>query len=524
VAGVVAIGIAGAIALAIRGVRPADDAELSLTATDAGLSLDDVERDLCAPLEATFASVGLASWSEVREGVCVVHAPLHGRDVTEASAAVNDASHGPASAVARSLVEAPILARGGASHTVWITLASEASLVDSATWLEHDLARRIESVDGVRAVEVCGPSAASELVIDPVRLAAYGLTLVDVSNVGSAEVPAGSLVVGDRDAPLRVGGRSDSILDAVIADRGGASIRLSDVARLESTTVERACVIASGGMPIVGLRVSIATSEAEAALAAIRARVDEAEGHRPTLLDAPTTIALTTASPMAAERLSGELSRSVGRPVIVVAHPESLALDVIDADADPSFREQLARPGVALRARSTDLGRLWVAGGTADERSAAAERVRARLDALDVLATPGAGPAQPEVSISIDQAQATRLGASTEDIARTVALARGASVGTIDGEDLRMRVAGMDDPFGLRNLLLRGTDGAVFPLSTVVVLREELVSRLRHRENGEPALLFWVSADRRVSRDEITSAFAPLEIPAGLRITFEPID
>lgn len=511
------MGIVGAVAIAMRAGRSPDDGgELVLTATDPALSIVEAETELCAPLESTFVAAGLHGWSEAREGECTVHAPLDGRDPTEASEAVHAALGGHA------FVQAPTLSRRGRARALWIVIDGERSERELAR-IANELRRRVEAVDGVVEVEVCGRSTAREIVIDPERLAAYGLTILDAARIENVEVPAGRIEAGDRELAVRSSG-SDDLASVVIAEREGRPIRLSDVAAISSGALDRPCVAASGGESVTALRVSIAASDAASALADIRERLPAAEGLRTTLIDAPIAIPLVAVSAMAPGPLSRDLSRAMGRPVVVVARPELRELDVLD-EGDEGLRDRLAQPGLVVAVRAVPLGRIWVVGGSAAERDAATDRLRARLEGAGVLAAPASGTPRGVVAVRVDAERARRYGVVSEDLARTVALARGASVGSLDGENVRMRLAGIDDdPSALRGVMMRGTSGVLFPLSEVADVVQESSPMRLHRLAGEPAVLLAASADRAVRESEVTSMLGELELPAGVRVTFEPAE
>ena len=96
---------------------------------------------------------------------------------------------------------------------------------------------RLEQVDGVGSTEVRGGQEQQvRVAISQNRLEAYGLTITGVAGILAAqnmELGAGSIVDGSRNYGIRTTGEFRSVQDiaeTVIARRGGADIRLLDIA------------------------------------------------------------------------------------------------------------------------------------------------------------------------------------------------------------------------------------------------------------------------------------------------------
>jgi multidrug efflux pump subunit AcrB len=125
-----------------------------------------------------------------------------------------------------------------------LTLASqELPLVEVATVANDVVAQKLAQVSGVGMVDVCGPTAATRITIDPTALAGTGKTIEDVRAAimaAAVAVPAGSSVkqsggvAGFRDLPI-----------------------VRDTARVEDGQNEPSCIaISTGSIRVVAVTVT----------------------------------------------------------------------------------------------------------------------------------------------------------------------------------------------------------------------------------------------------------------------------
>ena len=103
----------------------------------------------------------------------------------------------------------------------------------------------LESLSGVGAVKIVGGREREvQVTIDAHRLNAYGLTIGDVSRALVAqniEIPAGRVGHNTYEATLRTLGRVTAVRvfeQVVVANRGGAPIRIADIGRVVDSVVE----------------------------------------------------------------------------------------------------------------------------------------------------------------------------------------------------------------------------------------------------------------------------------------------
>ena len=110
---------------------------------------------------------------------------------------------------------------------------------------DKQVKQAIESLPGVGAVDIIGGRQREvQVLVDPRRLEAYGLSLRDVALAlasENSEIPGGRVVQESSETMVRTLGRVERVAefeDIVVTTRGGAPIRVGDVARAVDGIVE----------------------------------------------------------------------------------------------------------------------------------------------------------------------------------------------------------------------------------------------------------------------------------------------
>jgi hydrophobic/amphiphilic exporter-1 (mainly G- bacteria), HAE1 family len=132
------------------------------------------------------------------------------------------------------------------------------------SWLvDNDIARLLQGVDGVGQVSrVGGVDREINVTIDPVRMAAQGVTAPEVSqalSTVSEDAAGGRVQVGGREQTLRVLGAAtnvDQIRNISLPGTGGRFVKLADVADIGDGTGEVRSEAKFDGRPVVGFQVT----------------------------------------------------------------------------------------------------------------------------------------------------------------------------------------------------------------------------------------------------------------------------
>jgi hydrophobe/amphiphile efflux-1 (HAE1) family protein len=174
------------------------------------------------------------------------------------------------------------------SPIILFSISAPMPAVELTTYIEQNVQKRLESVNGVGEVVLYGRRRREiQVKVDPDRLNGYGLSTSDVATAlrqQNLELPGGRLEQGTRDLSVRTVGRlqkPSEFEDLVVATRGNIPIRISDIGTVEDTGEDPSSVTLLNGKPAVTVAIRKQSGVNTVALAdALRARMEEI---RPTL-------------------------------------------------------------------------------------------------------------------------------------------------------------------------------------------------------------------------------------------------
>jgi HAE1 family hydrophobic/amphiphilic exporter-1 len=280
-------GIASLLGLGVDRFPKIDFPAIIVTTVLPGASPEQVETEVTEPVEEQLNSIaGLDELtSSSYEGFSVVVARFDlEKDIGEASEEVRDR-------VARIVsqlpddVDPPRIERidPDAAPIMLVAVRTDRSAREATDFADRVLRRRIESLDGVGGITINGARERQiHVIVDPVRLAAVGLTARDVQRALSTEnveVPGGSVEQGVQTLQLRVEGRIRDPRDfelVPIVERDGRVIRVGDVAEVRDTEQDPESLASIDGESVVILSIRKQSGEnTVAVIDALRERIGE---------------------------------------------------------------------------------------------------------------------------------------------------------------------------------------------------------------------------------------------------------
>ncbi|HYW12488.1 MAG TPA: efflux RND transporter permease subunit [Longimicrobium sp.] len=248
--GLIVLGIFGFRRLPIDEFPDVDIPVVAVQTVYPGASPETIEREVTRRLEEAFNTVEGVDriTSNSLEGVSsvVVEFELE-RDGDLASQDIRARIDG----VRRDLptdIEAPVVQKFDPSAQPILSLAlssSTLSVPELTTLADETIRRSFEAVSGVGQVQIAG-GLEREIRVNllPERMQAVGVSAQDVMGAlqrQNLEVPAGRVERGTGEQLVRVTGRITDpaqFNDVIVATRGGMTVRLADVARVEDATEE----------------------------------------------------------------------------------------------------------------------------------------------------------------------------------------------------------------------------------------------------------------------------------------------
>ena len=184
-------------------------------------------------------------------------------------------------------IDQPVISKvdADASPILLVTLQAKGTPRDVIELADKKVRRRIESINGVGQVTILGGRKRQiNLWLDPVKLAASGITAIDVERalaIQNITVPGGDIITGPQRLALRIEGRVttvDAISEIVVRESKDHATRVADVARVEDGSEEETSWASSDGAQSIVLSVRKQSGENTVAVAdAVRSRLAEIE-------------------------------------------------------------------------------------------------------------------------------------------------------------------------------------------------------------------------------------------------------
>jgi multidrug efflux pump len=263
----VAVALAGVVAFRLLPVSPLPQVEFPTIMVSAGLpgaSPETIASSVATPLERQFGRIAgvteMTSTSTLGNTSIVLQFDLS-RDIDAAARDVQAAINAARSQLPANLVNNPRYRKVNPADAPILLMALTSGVVDKSRMYDLGssvLAQKLAQVPGVGQVIVGGGALpAVRVEVNPTALNARGLGLDDVRAAlaaANANRPKGSLGAGDQAWSLAA---TDQLMTAeeykplVVAYRGGAAVRLADVATVVDSVEDLRAGGYSNGKPAV---------------------------------------------------------------------------------------------------------------------------------------------------------------------------------------------------------------------------------------------------------------------------------
>lgn len=263
---IVLFGVIGVFFLGVREYPSVDPPVVTVQTNYTGANADVIESQITEPLEESINGIAgirsLTSTSSDGRSNITVEFEL-GVDMDDAANDVRDR----VSRSIRSLppdVDPPVISKADADASPILALAirsDKRSLLDLSAIATDVFKERLQTIAGVSEIRIWGEKRyAMKLLIDPARLAAHGLTPLDVRNAlnrENVELPSGRIEGYATELSIRTFGRMTTVEDfndLIIKESAGSVVRLKDVGEaIVAPENERSILRGNGGVPMVSV-------------------------------------------------------------------------------------------------------------------------------------------------------------------------------------------------------------------------------------------------------------------------------
>ncbi len=258
--------IFGAIGYTYLGVRDypsVDNPVISVRCSFPGANADVIETQITEPLEAAVNGIpGIRSISSTsRDGSSSITIEFNLEvDLETAANDVRDKVSGAMSRLPQD-VDPPVVEKSDAdAQPIYtVTLQSDKrSIIDLSEYAEVNFKERLQTISGVSSVGVWGSKRYSiRMKMDPVLLAAYGITPLDVRQAVSREnieLPSGTIEGRSMELTIRTLGRLQTLDDfnnLIIIKNGDRIVRFSDIGEAVIDAENTRTILKRDGIPMV---------------------------------------------------------------------------------------------------------------------------------------------------------------------------------------------------------------------------------------------------------------------------------
>ncbi|MFM8363075.1 MAG: efflux RND transporter permease subunit, partial [Haliscomenobacter sp.] len=262
-------GIIGFTFLGLREYPSIDPPVISVSTSYTGANADVMESQITEPLEEALNGIaGIRSLSSTSSpGRSTITAEFEiGVDLEAAANDVRD----KVSQAQRQLppdTDPPIVSKADANSSPILTVTVQSNkrdLMGLSEYANNVIKERIQTVPGVSGVRIWGEKRyAIRIKLDPVKLAGYGLTPVDVRNAlqrQNLELPSGKIEGYRTELSIRTEGRlytAAQFADIVLREEQGSIVQLKDVAVVNLEPQNQRSILRGKGMiPMMGVAVT----------------------------------------------------------------------------------------------------------------------------------------------------------------------------------------------------------------------------------------------------------------------------
>ncbi|MBA2431351.1 MAG: efflux RND transporter permease subunit [Chthoniobacterales bacterium] len=262
---IVIFGVIGFQQLGVREYPSVDPPIISVSTSYSGAAAEVMESQITEPLEASVNAVsGIRSLTSIsREGRSTLRVEFELE--VDLETAANDVRDRVAQAM-RDLppdVDPPVVTKADADSQPIVFLSvrsTKRDLLELSDIAERVFQARFETIPGVSQADIWGQKRyAMRLYLDRARMAAHGLTLVDIRdalNRANVELPAGRVEGDTLELPVRTLSRlatPEEFNNVVIRQQDVRTIRMQDIGRAALAPENERSILKRDGIPSVGV-------------------------------------------------------------------------------------------------------------------------------------------------------------------------------------------------------------------------------------------------------------------------------
>lgn len=258
-------GLIGYNTLGVREYPSVDNPIISVTCSYSGANADVIENQITEPLEQNINGIpGIRSLSSVsQQGQCRITVEFElSVDLETAANDVRDKVSRAQRYLPRDC-DPPTVSKADADASPILMVAIQSntrSLLELSEIADLTVKEQLQTIPDVSSVSIWGEKRYSmRLWLDPVKMAGYGITPVDVKNAindQNLELPSGSIEGNTMELTLRTMGQMHTAKEfnnIILKEQNGQVVRFSDIGYAELGPADIKSYMKMNGVPMVGV-------------------------------------------------------------------------------------------------------------------------------------------------------------------------------------------------------------------------------------------------------------------------------
>jgi multidrug efflux pump subunit AcrB len=263
---IVLFGLMGYKYLGVREYPSIDPPIITVRTSYAGANADVIESQITEPLEKVLNSIEgircISSSSSMGSSSITVEFNLDA-NLEAAANDVRDKVGSAARQLPQDIDAPPVVSKADANSDAILSLVIQSpnrSSLDVSDYAENVIAERLQTIAGVSNVQIWGQKRyAMRIWMDPIKLASFGLTPLDISNAlnrENVELPSGKIVGNQTELTVRTMGRftnEESFNNMIVKTSGDQTVKLKDVGYARLGAENEETILRQSGIPMVGV-------------------------------------------------------------------------------------------------------------------------------------------------------------------------------------------------------------------------------------------------------------------------------
>jgi len=265
---IILFGIIGFEFLGVREYPAIDPPIVSVRTSYVGANADVIESQITEPLEKAINGIAgvrnISSSSSQGSSNITVEFNLD-TDLEAAANDVRDKVSGATRQLPQDIDAPPVVTKADANADAIISLTVQSDTrnhLELSDFAENVIAQNLQTIPGVSATQIWGQKRYSmRLWMNPAKLAAYGLTALDVRSAltkENVELPSGKIAGNQTELIVNTKGRMKTVEEfnnLIVKSDGTKIVRFSDIGFANLGPENEETILKQSGTPMVGVAV-----------------------------------------------------------------------------------------------------------------------------------------------------------------------------------------------------------------------------------------------------------------------------